>query len=89
MVKDEPPPVPPRVGLRPVMEGVIDGSLLYVPAAVSRTVPELTLTSHALAVPKEIPNVDLNQLFEEYMSHISIKNCRHSESVFKITANDI
>lgn len=59
---------------------------MYAPAAVTRTAPELTLTSHALAVPREIPNVDLNQLFEEYMymSHISIKNCRHSESVLKL-----
>lgn len=57
---------------------------MYAPAAVTRTAPELTLTSHALAVPREIPNVDLNQLFEEYMSHINIKNCRHSESVLKL-----
>lgn len=56
---------------------------MYAPAAVTRTAPELTLTSHALAVPREIPNVDLNQLFEE-LSHISIKNCRHSESVLKL-----
>lgn len=67
------------------MEGVIDGLQLYV-LVVRSTVLEFILILYVLVVFREILNVDLNQLFEEYMYmfYISIKNCRYFELVLKL-----
>lgn len=65
------------------MEGVIDGLQLYV-LVVLRIVLEFILILYVLVVFREILNVDLNQLFEEYMFYISIKNCRYFELVLKL-----